>query len=162
MAAISFHALGAYVGGTCVTMSFDLDAYTDYADFAEAREMWLESIGEEEWIVCDYEGVPSQYVSEYDLDPDFFDFRKVVEEMGDDEKLVEAGLACDVPLDKIEEACFGKYRSLEDYAYELLVESHDLDSLPSLITCHIDWEGVARDLSQDVSFENGYVFSRNW
>jgi len=136
MAAISFHALGAYVGGTCVTKEFDLDEYSDYYDFAEARENWLESIGEEEWIVCDYEGVPSQYVSEYDLDPAFFDFRAVVEEMGNDEELVEAGLDCDVPLDKIAEAYCGKYRSLEDYAYDFLVEVYDLDSLPPYHLSH--------------------------
>ena len=162
MSTISFHALAAYNNGTCVTKGFDLGDYSDYSDFAESRSVWLAEVGEEEWIVADYEGVPNQYVSEYDLDPEYWDFCKVVEDMGGDEDLVIAGLACDVPLDRIEEAYRGKYPSMEDFAYDEIYELYGLDKLPGIISCHIDWEGVACDLSMDVNFENGYVFSRNW
>lgn len=90
------------------------------------------------------------------------DFCMELESEPDPDPMVEAGLACGIPLDRIEGSCLGEYRSLEDYVYSHLSEVYELDKLPGAITCHIDWEGVAHDWSCEVSFESGYVFRSNW
>ena len=41
---------------------------------------------------------------------------------------------------------------METLAYDLVEECYDLDSLPSIISNHIDYESIARDLS----YENCY------
>jgi antirestriction protein len=160
MKTVTWHALAAYNNGKLVSQTFDLTEFTDAGEYVNALQEWLESVGEEEYILCDYEGIPKQYVSEYSLDPEVFDYLAIGETLGFD--LVDAGLILGIPLESIEEAHLGKYDSLEDYAYDRLHELYELDKLPSIITCHIDWEGVARDLSVETLFENGYVFSANW
>ena len=157
---IVWHELAAYNSGRLVSKRFELDDYSDYAEYMEALNHWLESVGGEEYILCDYEDVPRQYISEWGLDREFFEFQEKTNELG--WEMCVAALTFDIPLDKIEEAYRGQYESMEDYAYELMNDCYDLDGMPSILTCHIDWAGVARDLSFETNFENGFVFSCNW
>ena len=61
-------------------------------------------------------------------------------------------------LDEIERAWNDSYyvadTTLADYAEELCYECGYMPAeLPGWIRCHIDWEGVARDLSYDGYYE---------
>lgn len=80
-----------------------------------------------------------------------------------DEAVFLAGLACDIPMDKIEEAYHGEYKDDEDFAYQLWEDCGYLSELPDYCRNYIDWEAVARDLMiNDYNSENGHYFSRNW
>lgn len=160
MKTVTWNALAAYNSGKVVSQTFDLTEYSDYGEYLNAVMEWLQEVGEEEYILADYEGIPKQYISEFSLDPEVFDYLALGETLGFE--LVDAGLSFGIPLESIEEAYLGKYESLEDYAYELMSELYELDKMPAILTCHINWEGVARDLSVETLFENGYVFSANW
>jgi antirestriction protein len=157
---VTWYGLSNYNCGSLLAKTFNLWEYTDYIEYSEALTAWLTSIGEEEYILADSEEIPREYISEYHLAPEFWEFMSISDRLGYD--LCCAALSLDIPLDSIEEAYLGEYSSMEDYAYEYLSECYELDKLPSIITCHIDWEGVARDLSVEVNFENGYVFSGSW
>ena len=42
--------------------------------------------------------------------------------------------------------------TMEDVAYDLLHECYNLDSIPSLISNNIDYDGIARDLEYDGNY----------
>lgn len=48
--------------------------------------------------------------------------------------------------DAFREAYRGTWRSVEDYAEQLIEDCYDLRSVPDFIKHHIDYEGIARDL----------------
>ena len=50
---------------------------------------------------------------------------------------------------KAEDVIIYENQTLSDVAYELLNECYNLDKLPSIITSHIDYDSVARDLELD-------------
>jgi antirestriction protein len=117
---------------------------------------------DEEWIVCDYDDVPKRYVGEYDLDADFFEYKDFLENTYMDKGAVDAGLYLDIPLESIEEAYAGEFKSDADFA-ENMAEQCGLisDDAKWPHTC-IDWERAALDLMMDYSEEKGYYFSHNW
>jgi antirestriction protein len=119
-------------------------------------------ITNEEWIVCDYEGIPKQFVGEYDLSDDFWAYSEFLDNTALDQEAVDAGLDCDIPLDKIEDAYQGEFESDEDFAQQLAEDVGDLrDDLRWPYTC-IDWEWAARDLMYDYTASDGHYFSSNW
>lgn len=54
-----------------------------------------------------------------------------------------------------EEAYQGTFRSMEDFAEDLLENIGDLQNLPDLVRHHIDFEGVARDLEMGGDYWSG-------
>lgn len=79
------------------------------------------------------------------------------------EEVFLAGLACDIPMDKIEEAYAGEHRSDEDFAEQLWEDWGYLSELPEFCKYYIDWEAVARDLMiNGYTSENGHYFRRDW
>jgi antirestriction protein len=49
---------------------------------------------DEEWIVCDTEDVPSEFVGEYDLSSDFFAYAEFMATTQLEPAVIAAGLAC--------------------------------------------------------------------
>ena len=57
------------------------------------------------------------------------------------------------------DAYAGEYDDLTEYAAEIVEQTIDLDKLPQIIRYHIDYGGIARDLSYEgYRCYNGYVF----
>ena len=112
---------------------------------------------EEEWIICDYEDIPKQFVGEYDIDSDFWEYLDIVEGSSLDAGVFEAGLDCGIELENIEEAYSGHFDSDEDMAQELAesIGEHAPTNWP--YTC-IDWEQAARELMYDYNESNGHYF----
>ena len=63
---------------------------------------------DEEWIVCDYEDVPSEFVGEYDLSADFFAYSEFMSNTHFDRDVIDAGLYLGLDLLQIEEAYRGQ------------------------------------------------------
>ena len=71
MANITYYSLSDYVGSTLISKTFQLDE-VDHDEHLQQISDWLKSItklkndGEirEEWIVCDSEDIPTNYVGE--------------------------------------------------------------------------------------------------
>lgn len=111
--------------------------------------------GLHDYVIVDLEGfyglVDSNWCSVYGLN----DIAERLERLEDEdaEKLEAMAEYCD-NLDDIESAWEDSYfipdTTLEDYAEELCYECGYMPSeLPGWISCHIDWEGVGRELSFD-------------
>ena len=119
---ITFYELSAYNDGRLVPHTFDLSDYADHEDFAAARAKRLEELTEqtghlcEEWIVADYEGVPAQYVGEWDLREDFWTWREAFTESRLPLEVFEAGAALGISPEHISEAYVGTFDTPADFA----------------------------------------------
>ena len=58
----------------------------------------------------------------------------------------------DNAIEKIDDVIIYENQTLSDIAFDIVNESYELDKLPTLITAHIDYEGIARDLELDGNF----------
>ena len=163
MSNITYHSLSDYVGGTCITKTFALDGVS-YADHLTQISAWLESItarlndGEmrEEWIVCDYENVPANFVGEYSIDESFFDLMEAISNSHLDAEVFNAGVALGISLDQIEDHYFGYYESNRELG-ECFADSC-LD-IPENIQGYFDYDAYGRDLSYSFSEYDGHFFN---
>jgi len=151
MSNITYHSLSDYVGGSCITKTFQLDDVT-HSEHLTAISEWLTSITErlndgelrEEWIVCDYEDVPSDFVGEYSIDASFFDLMEAIDNSHLDAEVFYAGVALGFNLDQIEDYYFGYYES--DSQIGVCFAEYTLD-IPEEIEGYFDYVADARDLS---------------
>ena len=113
---------------------------------------------EEEWIVCDHEDIPKQFVGEYDINSDFWEYLDILEGSSLDAEVFEAGLDCGIELENIEEAYSGHFDSDEDMAQELAESIGAIDENASWPMSCIDWEQAARELMFDYNESGGHYF----
>ena len=152
---ITYYSLSDYVGSTLISKTFQLDE-VDHDEHLQEISDWLESItkskndGEirEEWIVCDYEDIPKKYVGEYQLDPEFFEYRDVLNRSHLDKEIFEAGLNNGLTLEHIEENYFGYFRDSTN-RYEAIGEHfvHELGTIeiPEHLEFYFDYEAYGYD-----------------
>lgn len=160
---ITYHSLSDYVGGSCITKTFDLDGVT-YADHLTAISDWLESItarlndGElrEEWIVCDYDNIPSEFVDEYSIDKSFFDLMISIDDSYLDADVFYAGVALGFNLDQIEDHYYGYFASNRELG-EHLAEA--CLNIPENIERYFNYDAYGRDCSYDFSDYDGHYFN---
>lgn len=113
----------------------------------------------EEWIVCDYEGIPETLVGEYDLDiKGLLEYKEALEESGLDKEAFDAGIKLGIPPGSVQETYYGAFGSDEDFAYSMAEETDCLkDDVAWPYSC-VDWELAARDLMQDFYEQDGHYF----
>ena len=153
MANITYYSLSDYVGSTLISKTFQLDE-VDHDEHLQEISDWLESItklkkdGEirEEWIVCDSEEIPTNYVGEYQLDPEFFEYRDVLNRSCLDKEIFEAGLNHGLTLEHIEENYVGYFRDDEEIGKYLVHEVGAID-VPEHLEFYFDYEAYGRDQS---------------
>lgn len=106
-----------------------------------------------DWEWEDYEFIPvGEYSSVYGLNTDL----EVLEFKSDYELkaisfLLREGIAStiDDAIGKVEDVIVHENQSMEDVAYDLLNECYGIDKLPSIISNHIDYESIGRELDMD-------------
>lgn len=114
------------------------------------------SNGKHDYAIVDLDGFYNFVDSEFTSIDDLNDIAERLERLEDDDadKLEAMAEYCD-NLDDIESAWEDSYfipdTTLADYAQELCYECGYMPAaeLPEWISCHIDWEGVGRELSVD-------------
>jgi antirestriction protein len=107
----------------------------------------------EEWAIHDYEGFEGIKLGEYEAMDRVVQLANVLDSLGTDAEAFAkwwdngtAGADPDAWEDEFREAYRGTYRTVADYAEEVIAEIYDLGELPQILAGHIDWEGVARDM----------------
>lgn len=157
MATITLNELSSYNNGKLVCRTFNL---TDEDTFNEEVNEWLaeltESTGQlcEEWIIGDSDGIPSNYLSDYSLSNEFWEWLNV--DLPDDIKL--AGIDCEIAVENIEEAYQGTYDSDEDFAQELAESIGAISGTEIWPHTCVDWEWAARELMYDYCESDGHYF----
>lgn len=168
MATIIFYSLSDYNNGVLHSKEFDLTDYDSYDDFSEARSEWLAELSEqlddgevrEEFIVADYEDIPREYVGEWDVSRDLWDYLEALDNV--DKEILEAGIALDIPLDKIDEAYYGSFDSDEDLAYDYVESTGMFANVPETVQTYFDYERFGHDLSMDYLQYGTHYFHSNW
>lgn len=113
------------------------------------------SNGEHDYAIVDLDGFYNFVDSDFTNIDELNDMAERIERLEDEDadKLEAMAEYCD-NLDDIESAWDDSFfipgATLADYAKELAYECGYMPSeLPGWISCHIDWEGVGRELSYD-------------
>lgn len=146
---------------------FDLTDYSDKDEFIEAATEYAQDVlGDHDPELCfaDYESsfADLDLISECHVDSQVWDLF----DMDSSDLDMVIAYTSNVGVngsfeDMLSEAqdCYqGQYDSDADFAQETLQDCGYLEDLPSFIECHIDWDGVARDLMMDYFEVNGHYF----
>jgi len=168
MMRIHYWELSNYNNGTLIGQWFDLDNKSE-EDHSKELTDWVESVKPinpgypcEEWIVGDYEDIPQEYVSEWSIDPDFFEYMEALDSSHLDAEVFQAGVSLGIPFESIEEAYHGQYDSNTELAEEYIESTGMLDGVNSNISMYFDYEAYGRDLAMDFIEEDGHYFYNNY
>ena len=149
----------AYNDGRLTGKWIDLDGKSGSdieAQIETLLERWSDEAGElrEEYAVHDWEG---QGLKDFGESPDWDEvaaYIEAVEEHGEAFRAWVDWMDGDAgEIERFTDEYHGTCESEAVYAHDLVTECYGFDDLPSILSCHIDWQGVARDLSCD-----GYTF----
>lgn len=162
---IAYYELDSYNNGVLLPFIIELDGLSSQEELLKRISEELAKIKEkrpqwncEEWILCDYEGVPSSFMGTYDLNPEFWVYKETMATTGYEWEIIEAAIECDIPLDEIEECYQGEYDSDEDFAYKMADDLGLIDKDAKWPNNCIDWEFAARELMYDYVCSNGHYF----
>lgn len=145
----------------------DLDIVTDWDEIKEelAKSLSIQSDDIDEVLCADVEGLARHFYSSncdsFDLDA-WTEFKDDLKGTHLDAEIIDAYLDnCGiggVTISNIEEAYAGMYDSWEDFAYELLESTGELNQIPDNLQSYFDYEKFGRDLSYDYFESNNYYF----
>lgn len=140
---------------------FDLTDFDGPEDFLEACKALHADEWDAEFMYQDWEGIPSPFASESNVDWDFIAaYKRACDEGRDAAFIAWAEYTGQCDYDAFDDAFCGEAKSEEDYA-QVIVDDHGLlDGVPQVLRSYFDYESYARDLfSSGYVFHDGYVFS---
>lgn len=151
---------GKYAAGSIEGAWLDLNDYSDKEEFLEAcRELHADETDPEfmfQDCECDND-LEEKFYCESFISEDYWEYKEAVEDCGIEANAIAEYISYhgyDI-LEGIKNAldCYlGTWESEEAFAEFEVTEGQYLENLPSWISCHIDWEGIARELSYDYNF----------
>lgn len=122
----------------------------------------------EEWAIHDYEGFEGIKLSEHEDIDTVAELAEAVEEHGEPFAIWwNNENRSDVDVERFQEQYRGTYRTLEDYASQLVDDMGYLQNCPDVVKNYFDYEAFARDLELggDIWTERGgdgvYVFDNH-
>lgn len=151
-----------YNNGSIQGEWLNLDDYSDPDAFYEACSALHADEDDPEFMFQDFEGFPKSLYSESGGIAEIYEYLDAVNNSHLSQEVFDAGIDLDIPLDKIEEAYEGEYKSDEDFAQELAESCGLLDKEDRWPYTCIDWEWAARELMFDYCECNGHYFSNNY
>ncbi|KKI44078.1 antirestriction protein ArdA [Hafnia alvei] len=139
----------------------DLTDFDDRADFYAACQALHADESDAEFMFQDWEGIPSQFVSECGINWDFIDAYKRAEAEGSEAAFIAwAEYTGESDYEVFDDAYRGEAESEEDYAQEMVEDNGLLNEVPESLRYYFDFEAYARDLfSSGYVFHDGYVFT---
>jgi antirestriction protein len=141
-----------YNSGSIAGKWLDLEDYSSSEEFFKACAEIHQDEEDPEYMFQDWEDIPDGMVSESHISSELWDYLELDEDDRELLTLYRENMNQDGDLSEAQDAFQGKYRDAEDFAYEIVHELYNMKDIPDFITCHIDWEGVARDLGYDYNY----------
>lgn len=131
----------------------DAEDYSDKKEFIDACKELHKDEPAPELMFQDYEGFPSDFYNEGNIDSRLWDWLELDESEREivDVWLSENSLSKHEDLQSIVDSYTGRYDSWEDYAEEITRDCH---RIPAHLGNYIDWEKMGRDMMIGSS---GYV-----
>ena len=164
MSTITFYSLSDYNEGSLIPFTIDLSEVNDNEDYYNAINEALEEISErmddgvlrEEWIVCDFEGIPHSLVGEYDIYDTYWDYKDLID--NEDVGMINAAIALGIRYDNILDNYVGEFACNMDLFDELGSDIiADIEKTVPSCVC-IDWNQTAFNFSQDFLSCGDYYF----
>lgn len=115
----------------------------------------------EEWAAHDYDGEGLSSYGEYPDLEGLLEHVRLSTKHGSSWLAFKGAFGDSVTEDDYENAYRGEYESMADFAEEFVCELHGLKGDEPFFYW-IDWERAARDMEQDFTFSEGYVFYNSW
>ena len=148
-----------YLIGRWVTLPLDSEALRQTVTSILTEGAAVYGDGEhEEYFITDYEWDDHEFMSigEYSSVYQLNEQLEPLELKSDYELkaisfLLSEGIVLDMDeaIEKADEVVIYQNQRMEDVAYELLSECYGIDKLPSIISNHIDYESIGRELEMD-------------
>jgi antirestriction protein len=156
-----FYIDGIPTKGTWV----DMDDITEWEQ-VEAILLDLFPTAQIDEILCsDIEGLPRHfYASNCDSFSmtEWADFKEQLEATHLEAEVIDAYLdnmgSSGVDISNIEDAYQGEYDDWTDFAYRLMEDTGELNSIPESLRSYFDYEKFGNDLSYDFFESNGHFF----
>ena len=149
-----------YNDGNLFGKWLNLENYTDRDEFYEACAELHVDEEDPEFMFQDWEGIPSDMISESHVSPECWTLLDAYEKY--DEDAVNAYCYCFGEWDErdFNDRYRGAYDSWEHLAEELLEETGQLGEIPESLRYYFDYEKYANDLriSGDFTEYEGYYF----
>ena len=149
-----------YNDGNLFGKWLDLEDYADHDDFYEACTELHADEEDPEFMFQDWEGIPSDMISESHVSPECWPLLDAYEKY--DEDAVNAYCHCfgEWNENDFNERYRGEYDSWEHMAEELLEETGGLDQIPESLRYYFDYKKYANDLriGGDFTEHDGYYF----
>jgi antirestriction protein len=157
-AAIYCGTYAKYNNGSIAGAWIDLTQVSDADELYEICAAIHSNEADPEYMFQDYQGFPRAFYGESGLDSKIWGYLQKIADGTDADALrsfVENDSSAD--LSSFEDSYCGKYKDMEDYAYELIRECY---VLPEPLASYFDYEKYARDLGYDGYWQdsNGHVF----
>ena len=170
MAEITYYSLSDYNNGELIPFTIEnveLQTCEEHHDeihenLERITKEKNDGVTREEWIVADYEDIPEEFVDTWSIESNYWDMVEAMNDSHLDEDVFMAGVALDIPFDRIEDAYRGKFDSWEDFAWDELEMNGTWAEIPETLQRYFDIEAYARDLSHEYNEENDHFFLSNW
>lgn len=158
--------LEAYNNGRLVFEWVDIEGL-DEDEINEEIQARLDKWGKEEYMVADYDGIPSDF-GEYPSIADLAQYIELCDEHGKD--IVDAWISYygNCNLDKIGDAYHGTFKSEDDFAIEHAENCGLLENWPDSMIIYFDYKAYRKDLlindfiAIETSTGDVVIFSRQW
>ena len=127
----------------------------DIKGILECGEIDTGSSNHEEWFITDYKW---EDISLFDIDEyqDIFKLNEQLQSLEDLQTyqlksisyLIDDGIATDIndAIDKLDDVVIHENQTMKDVAYNFIQEYYDIEKLPFILSTHIDYEAVGRDM----------------
>jgi len=150
--------LSAYTSGLLRGIWIDANQDAEYilSDIEEMLSGSPEPVAEE-WFITDFEGFGRFHLAEHDDLPSVSALAGLINEFGEiiaSEIWGHVGCDADDAKTMLTENYLGRFESLEDWAWDYLESSGELDKIPEHLRSYFDTKSYARDLEL-----NGDVFT---
>lgn len=120
---------------------FDLTEFDGREDFYEACQALHADEWDAEFMFQDWEGIPSQFVSESSIDWDFIAaYKRAEEESREAAFIAWAEYTGECDYDMFDDAYRGEAESEEDYAREMVEDNGLLNEVPEPLRSYFDFE----------------------
>lgn len=137
----------------------DLSEFNNYDEFIDHCKKLHEDEDDPELMFQDFENFPKSYYSESEIHADLWD--EYINLAEHERELLEAyhDAGFEGGIQEAEDAFIGCYKDDEDFAWNMLENTGDLNSIPEHLQGYFDLEKFARDLMFDHSSAGGYYFT---
>ena len=152
----------AYNEGSLKGAWLDLEDYDDQNDFLRAcRELHADE-SDPEFMFCDFEGIPREFIGECYLKPEFWDYMNC--DIDDDVKEAFMYLFDEWNEERCNSTYIGEFDNRTKMAEQFVDEMGLLSEIPENLQYYFDYEAYGRDmeLSGDVFEHNRHWFWRNY